>query len=167
MARRPRYPAVGKRLLTCLCWKRADGSNRFRVAHTLAAGSVWAAARYHLSGSPVWQDVRMSTGWPRMQTSTAREQSPTERKGARGKRTAPDGAGSGRAVDGERTDGMRTENQARILDVAVRQFTEEGLAGARVAEIAELAGLSRCSTTTTGARQACIRPLSATTAGFT
>jgi AcrR family transcriptional regulator len=37
----------------------------------------------------------------------------------------------------------RTENQRRILQVATREFAEKGLAGARVAEIAEQAGVNK------------------------
>ena len=37
----------------------------------------------------------------------------------------------------------RTKNQRRILQVATREFAEKGLAGARVAEIAEQAGVNK------------------------
>src|ERR1700712_840448 len=37
----------------------------------------------------------------------------------------------------------RTENQSRILQVAIREFAQKGLAGARVAEIAEQAGVNK------------------------
>jgi TetR/AcrR family transcriptional regulator len=37
----------------------------------------------------------------------------------------------------------RTENQSRILAVATREFAEKGLAGARVAAIAEQAGVNK------------------------
>jgi TetR/AcrR family transcriptional regulator len=40
-------------------------------------------------------------------------------------------------------DEARTENQRRILEVATREFAEKGLAGARVAEIAEQAGVNK------------------------
>jgi TetR/AcrR family transcriptional regulator len=44
----------------------------------------------------------------------------------------------------EHDDGdARTENQARILRVAIREFAQKGLAGARVAEIAEQAGVNK------------------------
>jgi TetR/AcrR family transcriptional regulator len=37
----------------------------------------------------------------------------------------------------------RTDNQRRILQVAIREFADKGLAGARVAEIAEQAGVNK------------------------
>jgi AcrR family transcriptional regulator len=43
----------------------------------------------------------------------------------------------------EHDDAVRTENQSRILQVAIREFAQKGLAGARVAEIAEQAGVNK------------------------
>jgi TetR/AcrR family transcriptional regulator len=54
------------------------------------------------------------------------------------------GASSSGAPDDAAVDeAARTENQSRILEVATREFAEKGLAGARVAEIAEQAGVNK------------------------
>jgi AcrR family transcriptional regulator len=54
----------------------------------------------------------------------------------------PDADDGDVAVEGTEV-AARTENQRRILEVAIREFAEKGMAGARVAEIANQAGVNK------------------------
>lgn len=83
----------------------------------------------------------MSTGRPRR--SARRAQSSIDERDARHQGTADAADLTGGPHDDQPAQALRTENQARILEVAVREFTEKGLTGARVAEIAQQAGVNK------------------------
>jgi TetR/AcrR family transcriptional regulator len=72
--------------------------------------------------------------------TSPRRKAPAARRPAEPPATDEADGGDDNASDGVVA---RTDNQRRILQVAIREFAEKGLAGARVAEIAEQAGVNK------------------------